>query len=88
MFTNLINRFVPNVMLSRRYRSEQMIRILFPKLSKENIDEWFVFKKMNSHQIATYFDVMDERLGDKITSYDMDIAVPATTEAVEYLIEL
>lgn len=88
MFSNLINRFVPNALLSRRYRSKQMIRILFPQLSKEKIEDWFVFKKMNSHQIATYFDVMDERLGDKITSYDMDVAVPATTEAVESLIEL
>lgn len=88
MFSNFINRFVPNVVLSRRYRSEQMIRMLFQKLSGEKIEDWFVLKKMNDRQVKTYFDVMDERLGEKITSYDMGVAVPATTEAIEALIEL
>lgn len=88
MFTSLINRFIPNVLLTRRYRSEQMIRILFPKLSGERIDDWFLFKQMSDRQIKTYFDVMDERLGVKITDYDMAVAVPATTEAIEHLIQL
>ena len=88
MFSNLINRFVPNVLLPRRYRTEQMVRTLFNKISGEQIDEWFALKKMNDRQIASYFDVIDERLGDKITSYDMDVVVAATTEAVEALIEI
>ena len=63
MFSNLINRFVPNVLLPRCYLTEQMIRYPFPKLSNEKIEDWFVLKKMDGRQIATYFDVMDERWG-------------------------
>jgi len=69
MFAHFVERFVPSVLLPRRYRTEKMVRRLFLKISGDSIEEWFALKKLNERQIARYFDTIDERLGDRITSH-------------------
>lgn len=87
MFEKFINRYIPIALLPRRRTTEHLLRRAFLKEAGQSIDRFFENANMSEKEIKIFFDVVDERLGERMIADDVLVRVAAAKEAMHSLME-
>jgi hypothetical protein len=87
MLKRLLEKYVPVDVLPRKMRVEKIVGAVFRGQTKEDLHSWCLRNGMSEREYKVFFDVVAEKLGDRIISTDTDILMQASQEALVELTE-